>query len=218
VKEMDNPKKVVAQGYNGITRNYLELIGSMGLAVRDKYLKIIIDNLPGGAKILELGCGAGKPMTRRLVADHFELVGVDISQEQLALAARAVPEANFVLADMSGFNFKDAIFDAVVAFYSITHVPRDEHFHLLTNIFRMLKPGGLMVATMGTGDLPDTVESDWLGMPMFFSHFDGDTNVSLVNTAGFEVISAVDKEEKEHNRTVCFRWIVARKPAGNRAV
>ena len=76
----------------------------------------------------------------------------------------------------------------------------------------MLRPGGMLVATMGAGDSPDSVEQDWLGTPMFFSHFDGEKNVALVTNAGFDIISAEDEHEQEYDRPVCFRWIIARKP------
>lgn len=208
---MGDPKHVVAHGYNNIKENYLELIESMGPAVRDKYMKVLMDNLPAGAQILELGCGAGLPMTKRL-ASRFKVTGVDISEEQLRLAVSNVPDATFFLADMTQLSYPDSSFDAVAAFYSITHVPRDEHLRLLTNIYKILKPEGLLIATMGAGDLPDTIESDWLGAPMFFSHFDGDTNVALVKDVGLKVISAIDEREMEYERPVCFRWIVARKP------
>ncbi len=207
---MTDPKKIVASGYNSITQSYLQLIESMGPVVREKYLNIISENLPRGARILELGCGAGVPMTKRL-AGKFRVVGVDISREQLKLAARDVPEADFILADMAGLNFPEATFDAVAAFYSITHVPRGEHHDLLANIYRMLKPDGLLVATMGAGDNQDTVESDWLGAPMFFSHFDGQTNEKLIGETGFKIVSAEDEWEKEFGIPVCFRWFVARK-------
>ena len=207
---MDNPKQIVAQGYNSITQNYLKLIDSMGPTVCEKYLQVLIERLPAGARILELGCGAGIPMARRL-ASHFKVIGVDISKEQLVLATPNVPEASFILADMTRLNFSHAAFDAVVTSYSITHVTRNEHYNLLTNIYRMLKPDGLLVVTMGTGDTPDTVEPDWLGAPMFFSHFDGNTNVALICETRFEIVSAIYEWEREYDRPVCFCWIVARK-------
>ena len=211
---MDNPKRTVARGYNSITGDYLKLVENMGPTVRDKYLKVIFKRLQKNARILELGCGAGIPMTQQLVK-RFRVVGVDISREQLLLARGNVPEADFILADMTGLGFADGAFDAVTAFYSITHIPRNEHAALLAGIYRLLKPGGLLVATMGAGDLPDSVEDNWLGAPMFFSHFDGDTNVILVKQAGFDIISAEDENEMEYDQPVCFRWIVANKPEGS---
>ena len=46
---------------------------------------------------------------------------------QLAIARENAPRARFVRADMTEVDFAPESFDAVVAFYSIIHVPRDEH-------------------------------------------------------------------------------------------
>ncbi len=206
---MENPKRIVAHGYDAISQNYLKLIENMGPRVREKYLTVVEQNLPAGSLVLEMGCGAGAPMTQRLVR-HYRVIALDISRDQLALAVRNVPEANFVLADMTRLPFR-ATFDAVIAFYSMTHVPRDEHVALLRDIYRLLRPGGLFVATMGHGDCHDIVEADWLGAPMFFSHFDSETNVRLVKEAGFNILTSEDEWEQEYGTPACFRWIVGRR-------
>jgi SAM-dependent methyltransferase len=105
--------------------------------------------------------------------------------------------------------FAEGKFDAVAAFYCISHVPLEEHIGLLSDIYRILKPGGLFVATMGSGNLPDSIEPDWLGAPMFFSHYDGETNARLVKEAGFNIIIAADEAEEESGKLVRFRWIIA---------
>jgi ubiquinone/menaquinone biosynthesis C-methylase UbiE len=212
---MVDPRKIVAEGYDGISQEYLELVQSMGSTIRAKYLDMLIDLLSPGATILELGCGAGVPMTKRLVNEGFKVTGVDISREQLALAEKNVPEAMLILGDMTELEFDGSSFDAVTAFYSITHIPRNEHSNLLHLIFRMLKPGGILVANLGKGNLPDSVEADWLGKPMFFSHYDADTSEEIIRKTGFEIIRAGDEPEMEYDRPVCFRWFVARKPDKN---
>jgi ubiquinone/menaquinone biosynthesis C-methylase UbiE len=206
-----SPKRVVAEGYDRITRRYLALVKSMDPAVRQKYLAILDAALTAGARVLELGCGAGVPITEHL-ARHYRVIGLDLSPGQLDMARRCVAAAEFVRGDMAALSFAGASFDAVAAFYAIIHVPRDEHGQVLAEIFRVLRPGGLLVMTAGTGDSADVVEEDWLGAPMFFSHFDGRTTERLVSRAGFEVINATDERELEYGVPVWFRWIVARKP------
>lgn len=208
---MKEPKQIVAQGYDRIAQSYLQLVESMGMSVRKKYLNILLSTLPANAQLLELGCGAGIPMTK-ILAEYFQVTGIDISSEQLALARQNALKAKFIQSDMVHLSFADNYFDAVAAFYSITHVPRNEHEQLLNNIYRVLKPGGLTIATMGFGDSPDVVSPNWLGSPMFFSHFDGNTNLKLVQQIGFNVIQVEDEMESEYGKPVCFRWIVARKP------
>jgi SAM-dependent methyltransferase len=123
-----------------------------------------------------------------------------------------VPAATFVEADMAAFDFPPAGFDAVAAFYSIIHVPRQEHRALLHDITTWLRPGGLLVATMGAGSTEAAVEPDWLGVPMYFSHFDGATNQRLVKDAGLRIIGAREETADEDGAPVTFLWVVARKP------
>ena len=208
---MADPRKIVAEGYDGITLEYLELVKSMGSTVREKYLDTLINLLPTGATVLELGCGAGIPMTRRLVDESLKVTGVDISREQLALAKKNVPEATLFLGDMTELDFDENSFDAIIAFYSITHVPRVEHADLISLIYRILKPGGIFAGNLGRSNLPDTFEADWLGKPMFFSHYDADTSEEMICKTGFEILVADDEPEMEYDHPVCFRWFAARK-------
>src|ERR687896_456143 len=72
--------------------------------------------LPSGAAVLDLGCGAGVPVTRWLADRGFAVTGVDVSARQLELARTNVPEGAFLKADMSEVGFGAETFAAVVAF------------------------------------------------------------------------------------------------------
>ena len=205
-------KVIVAAGYDRVTTNYLRLVESMaGSHVRTKYLEALAERTASGARVLELGCGAGVPMTQAL-SGRYAVVGLELAANQLALARANAPLASLVRGDMVRLPFGDRAFDGAAAFYSMTHVPRDEHVSLLAEIMRVLRPGGCLVLTMGSSDNPDGVEQDWLGAPMFFSHFDGARNVELVREAGFEVLSDEDEQEFEFGVPVRFRWVIARAP------
>jgi SAM-dependent methyltransferase len=161
--------------------------------------------------VLELGCGAGIPMTAAM-AEGRDVTGVDISARQIELARENVPAATFVHSDMTALAFQAASFDAVVAFYSLTHVPRDDVPPLLARIREWLRPGGVLVATMGVEDDPGTIEEDWLGAPMYFSHFSARKNRRLVAEAGFVVDSAEVLVEPEDRDEARFLWVVAHAP------
>lgn len=206
-----DPKQIVASGYDRITQAYLRLVESSGSHVREKYLRALADRVPAGERVLELGCGAGTPMTQALSA-RFRTLALEISPNQLALARQNAPLASLLRGDMVRLPFRNDSFEAVAAFYSVTHVPRAEHASLLADIARVLRPGGCAVLTMGSADNPDGIDEDWLGAPMFFSHFDGDRNVALVRESGFEIVSAEDERELEYGVPVSFRWVVAQLP------
>jgi ubiquinone/menaquinone biosynthesis C-methylase UbiE len=206
-----DPKQIVAQGYDAIAERHAEWAGHTRTDERERYTAVLLHALPLGARVLELGCGVGVPTTQCL-AQRFAVTGVDISAQHIALARRNVPTATFVQADMAALDFPPASFDAVAAFYSIIHVPREEHPALLHDIAIWLRPSGLLVAAMGSGSTEAAVEPDWLGVPMYFSHFDAVTNQRLVEDAGLRIISAREETADEDGVPVTFLWVVARKP------
>ena len=206
----DDPRRIVAQGYDRIAERYLAWTAGGRTRERADYTALLCERVPAGARLLELGCGAGMPVTRTL-AERFRVVGVDISARQLALGHVNVPAATLLQADMSMLAFRPASFAAVCAFYAITHVPRAAHAALLASIVSWLQPGGLFVAALGSHD-DEGVEDDWLGVPMFFSHFGAATNRRLVQAAGLRLLDARERTEDEDGRPATFLWVVAEKP------
>jgi SAM-dependent methyltransferase len=204
-----DPKRIVADGYDAMARRYLEWSDLRPSATRLHYLGVALELIPAGSDVLELGCGAGIPMTRAL-AEGRSVTGVDISPTQVAMARANVPAATFVQADMTTLTFEAASFDAVLAFYSLTHVPRDEQVDLIGRIHGWLRPGGLFLATMGADDEPGDVEAGWLGVDMFFSHFGAKANRRLVERAGFTIDRAEIAVEPEDRHDARFLWVVAR--------
>jgi len=202
---------VVARGYDEVAQRYLEWSPLRPSAARLAYLRRACDLIPAGATVLELGCGAGVPMTAAL-AEGRRVTGVDISATQVELARRNVPAATFLQADMTALAFEPESFDAVVAFYSLTHVPRDDVPPLLSRIRDWLRPGGMFLASFGVEDDPGTIEEDWLGVDMYFSHFSAKKNRRLVAEAGLVVDSAEVLVEPEDRCDARFLWVVAHRP------
>lgn len=50
---------------------------------------------------------------------------------------------------MTAVDFPYATVDLLTAFYSVIHVPRQEHADLLRRIVGWLVPGGILILTMG---------------------------------------------------------------------
>jgi cyclopropane fatty-acyl-phospholipid synthase-like methyltransferase len=165
--------------------------------------------MASGARVLDLGCGPGLPSTRAL-ASRFDVTGIDISEAQLEAARCNVPEASFVHGDLSQIDFPPESFDGVTAFYAISHVPREEHDRLFGRIARWLVPGGLFLATLGSGDSPDWT-GEWLGQPMFFSSHDADANRRLLAKANFELLIDQIIDTLEPDGPAPFLWVLARR-------
>lgn len=198
-------KRLIAESYDRIAERYLEWRGEQHREGAAPWVSILKERLAPRSKVLDLGCGAGIPLTRTL-AETFDVTGVDISARQIDLARRNVPNCRFIKADIVTVDFPSAIFDAAVGSYSFIHVPRAEHRALFRKIARWLKPGGLLLANFGIGNCEIDYEEDWLGVPMFWSSFDAQGERAALASAGFEL--SLDRIETEIEDGRPHRWLV----------
>jgi 2-polyprenyl-3-methyl-5-hydroxy-6-metoxy-1,4-benzoquinol methylase len=204
-------RRTVESGYDQMAEKYL--------ATRDPYdplaltaLEDLASFLPAAAVVLDLGCGAGVPVTCWLADRGFTVTGVDVSARQVELARTNVREGTFLKADMTELAFAPETFDAVVAFHSIIHVPRAEHPALLAGVYRWLKPGGVFLATMTVTDYEGRDE-DWggWGAPMVWSHYDSKANVAMLREAGFEIYYAEPRTGLGTGDAETWLWVLASK-------
>lgn len=205
-------RRTVESGYDQMAEQYL--------ATKDpedplalEALEDLATLLPSEAAVLDLGCGAGVPVTRWLADRGFAVTGVDVSAKQLELARTNVPEGTFFKADMTEVVFAPESFEAVVAFHSIIHVPRTEHPTLLESIHRWLEPGGSHLATMAVADYEGRDE-DWegWGAPMVWSHYGRNANVAMLREAGFQMRYAEPRTGGgTGDETETWLWVLARK-------
>lgn len=212
-----DPKKVVADGYDRIHDVYAEWTSAGGDGLRRRYIDRIVG--PGlvesDSTAVDLGCGTGRHATAYLVQLGLDVTGVDISPKSIEVAAREVPGARFVVADMASIDLPAASVDLVTAFYSLIHVPKEQHLEVLARIWGWLRPGGYLLVTMGGGTRAgDGMEPAWLGLaPMYWSNWDVTTSRRLVREAGFEEVEANLESVAEDAREVVFLWLIAQKPA-----
>jgi ubiquinone/menaquinone biosynthesis C-methylase UbiE len=178
-----DPKELVRTGYDacGLRYNRSREIEPC------PELDILIESLPAKAEVLDIGCGGGRPITT-VLARHASITGVDISSVQIAEARKVLPDARLIAGDIVALDFDDASFDAIVSFYTLIHLPRDEHQPLLERIARWLKPRGYLLITVGRTDTPSYTERDFYGVTMFWSHFDTSWYRAAVESLGLEVL------------------------------
>ena len=178
-------RKTVKEGYNAIADRYLAARRRDSEDVR--LLDEFMERLPVNAQVLDAGCGAGIPISQML-SDRFQVTGVDFSEAQIELAKKHVPNANFVCQDMTKLDFPDETFDGICSYYAIIHIPREEHQPLLGNFHRMLKPGGFALLCLGAEHLIDDIDENYLGTRMYWSHYDTETYLKILNECGFSIL------------------------------
>ncbi|HEY5728427.1 MAG TPA: class I SAM-dependent methyltransferase [Anaerolineales bacterium] len=180
-------KEIAKSGYNKIADRYLAERDQGGANVQ--LIHDFIELLSPKSKVLDAGCGAGIPITKML-AEHFDVIGVDFSKAQIERAKKNVPNAHFLCQDMTQLDFPDKSLDGICSYYAIIHIPREEHASLLANFYRMLKSGGVALLCLGAENLIDDIEDDYLDTRMYWSHYDSDTYIKMLKERGFSNIWA----------------------------
>jgi cyclopropane fatty-acyl-phospholipid synthase-like methyltransferase len=207
---MTDPRTaLVGRGYDAMVDTWETWSAQISDDPRHEWAAELASRLEDGARVLELGCGGGTRETRELAA-RFRLTGVDLSERQLERARQRVPGAAFVHGDLTAVEFDEASFEAVVAFYSFNHVPRELLAPTFARVHGWLVPGGLFLATLGASDL-DGWTGDWLGAPTFFSGFPPETNLRLLRDAGFDLLRDDVVTIAEPEGPAAFHWVLARR-------
>jgi cyclopropane fatty-acyl-phospholipid synthase-like methyltransferase len=154
------------------------------------YVDRILEGLPAKAKILDLGCGTGRPVAKYMVERGFQVVGVDQSAELLKIAKTVVPEAELIHADMIEIQFTEK-FAAAVAWDSVFHVERKYHSSIYRKLARSLETGArLLLSVGGSGAEDDEAEgitSEMFGHEFFYDAYAPPIARQLLETAGFEI-------------------------------
>jgi len=72
----------------------------------------LASSIPRGARVLDIGCGNGMPITRALLNAGHRVTGLDSSAAMLARFRRNCPEALAVRGEVERCPFAQGVFDA----------------------------------------------------------------------------------------------------------
>lgn len=161
--------------------------------------------------LLDLGCGAGDQFPRFFIDRGWTVTGVDFSKRMLELAAIYAPEMQTIHADMSKVAFKPGQFDAIVAIYSLFHVPSSEHRALFAKFYQWLRPEGKALFTYATKEYTGSHEFDgykeFMGQNLYYSHKSVDDLYADLKHSGFNIESTDYRDIG--NET--FLWVTVKK-------
>ena len=137
--------------------------------------------------VCDLGCGPGH-VARYLKDRGVDVFGLDLSPAMVAAAAGLCPEICFRQGDIYDLPLENESLAAIVAFYSLIHVPRDQIGDVLQELRRVLLQDGLLFIAFHIGD--ETIRiSEWWGklVDVEFVLFTVDEMVEYLRTAAFDV-------------------------------
>ncbi|MGI9201617.1 MAG: methyltransferase domain-containing protein, partial [Woeseiaceae bacterium] len=191
--------------YGDAMTNMLELIWGVGFLAPggEGNIANMVDGLElHGKRVLDIGCGIGGPAFVLASKYGANVVGIDIEPQ---LVEQAQARANnlglgasceFLTVKPGPFSFPDNSFDVV--FSSGTIMTIEDKKDVFAEIFRILKPGGVLTVydwTKTEGDFSDDMLY-WFKMERItydmktFSEYE-----SLLQDAGFVDIEITDKSD-----------------------
>lgn len=124
-----------------------------------KRLDFIVDSILSinnkSISVLDIGCGNGN-ISMALGVVGFNVKGIDIDKTSIDTASQknTLPNVKFEVYDANSFSI-DNSFDAIVCSEVLEHL--DKPWELVESIYRILKPGGVFVATVPNGFGPREV-------------------------------------------------------------
>lgn len=183
-----NPHEIVRQGYDKVSEAYrsdnFEFEGTGYQKIVSKFTSYLQPH----ARVLDLGCGCGIPVSNVLSSD-YEVLGVDFSPVQIRRAQELVPAVEFLCADMTTLEFEENSFDGIISLFAVIHVPLPEQPDLFAKMARWLKSTGVLAVTVGQDAWTGT-EENWRDVPgatMYWSHAEAKTYIRWIEASGLEI-------------------------------
>lgn len=112
------------------------------------WLELFTKELKKEAKILDVGCGSGEPITSYFIERAFDVTGVDFSPNMLAIARARFPQVSWIEADMRNLNINEP-YDGLIAWNSLFHLSQGDQIKTLEKFANYLVSGGFFLFTAG---------------------------------------------------------------------
>ena len=169
-------------------------------------------SVSGAGLVCELGCGPGQ-VARYLKDRGVEMCGVDLSPEMVRVAGLLNPDIPFSQGDMLALSFPDDSLAAIVLFYSIIHIQREDVTRALQEMSRVLTPNGKLFLAFhgGEGELH---RDEWYGekVSIDFRLFQGAEMAGYLEAAGFHDIKIIERDPYEFEHPTKRVYVFAKKP------
>jgi ubiquinone/menaquinone biosynthesis C-methylase UbiE len=153
-----------------------------------------VASLPRDARILDLGCGNGFPITDALVNAGYRVVGLDSSRGMLERFRVNLPTTSVVGGDARAAPFAENVFDAAISWGMMFHLTRGDQTTAFANVSRVLKVGAPFLFT--AAEIADIVSDD-AGITgtmngVTFHYYAVASYRAVVTRHGFELVDVYD--------------------------
>jgi predicted TPR repeat methyltransferase len=187
-----NNPVVTQPGYDALADRYAETFPDPYLTPLERHMVAAFAELvregPVEGTVLDVGCGLGQ-VAADLTSRGLHVIGVEPSREMLNIARRKYPQLKFIHDDayLQSVDLVGENIAAIVARYSLIHVPPADVPSVLVGWATRMDPGALVaVAGQTTDAVGDVVEFDHAVAPAWRWH--PDRLSETLALAGFDEI------------------------------
>lgn len=146
-------------------------------------------SLPKEAFVLDAGCGWGRDS--KILSEKFKVVGIDLSKGLLEYARNYAPKAQFRYEDVSNTGFANETFDGIWCNQILLHLEREEVPGALSELYRLLKKGGIAYISVKEGEGEEYKSEDMSGSkPRFYTWFSQKEFANYLKQAGFTIFES----------------------------
>lgn len=158
-----------------------------GLTAQREELDWLTTQLPERARVIDVGCGTGRPTAQMLVAAGFDVTGIDVSPHMIEVARAQVPGVRFEIADLRTVRHPAGSWDAVVAFFPLLQLTRAEIDAALATFADWLAPGGIFLLATVPVDV-EGLDFVFMGQPVTVSSYPPEVFHQRLVGLGLEVV------------------------------
>lgn len=174
-----------------------------------EYFTRLVEDGPVG----DLGCGTGR-ITTYLAGQGLDVFGVDLTPGMIEVARKEYPELRFEVGSLFGLDLKDGELAGALAWYSLVHTPREELPKAFAELFRVLRPGGVLVHGFkvgnGSRELKQAYGHD-IDLEVYM--YDVADVAELLAAAGFVEVARLTRAALPAEKDAAQAALLVRKPA-----
>lgn len=144
-RSVANPDK--SNGYEGVASVFIAGRGRNSSGIGASVVADWSQTLPGGATVLDLGCGTGVPISQALIERGFNVYGVDASPAMVAAFRARFPTVSVECSAVEESAFFGRSFDGVVAWGLFFLLDAEVQCRLVARVAAVLPSGGRFLFT-----------------------------------------------------------------------
>jgi SAM-dependent methyltransferase len=171
---------------------------------------LFVARLTKGARVLDLGCGSGRPVAEHLAVRGLHVTGVDSSPTMIGLCRARLPDHEWIVGDMRSLSLRRR-FDGILAWDSFFHLAPDEQRRMFDVFAAHASPAAVLMFNAGPGY--GEASGTYRGDPLYHASLARGEYAALLGRHGFEVLDHAVNDPRAGGRTA---WL-CRRHAANRA-